>query len=164
MDKEKWCEVFSKSQLVRLQQLELIELKVIKKVCEQLNISFFLYGGTLLGAYKYHGYIPWDDDVDIAMERESYEKFISEAPQLLPDDFVLQNLYLDSKAPYSYTKLRLKGTRCIEEFNHELDIEQGIYMDIYPVDTIPDDEDEYKAQFTKIQKLMTCIYHRQNPK
>lgn len=161
---EKWREQYTEKQLVRLQQLEFKELKVVKSICEQLNIKFFLYGGTLLGAYKYHGFIPWDDDVDIAMERESYEKFIAEAPKLLSKDYVLQNLLLEPKSPYSYTKLRLKGTRCIEEYNHELDIEQGIYMDIYPVDTIPDDDKEYQMQFDKIQTILANIYYRQNPK
>jgi lipopolysaccharide cholinephosphotransferase len=161
-NKEKWLEVFTPEQLKRLQQLELVELKVIKGVCEKLNISFFLYGGTLLGALKYKGFIPWDDDVDIAMERDSYEKFIAEGPKLLPKDFVLQNLYIDPKSPYSYTKLRLKGTRCIEEYNDELNIEQGVYIDIYPVDNIPDDNELYHAQFSKIQKVLSQIYIRQN--
>ena len=161
---EKWREVFTEQQLKRLQQLEFKELLVVKKVCKQLNIQFFLYGGTLLGAFKYKGFIPWDDDVDIAMERDSYEIFIKEAPKLLPKDYVLQNLYKDPKSPYSYTKLRLKGTRCIEEYNHELNIEQGIYIDIYPVDNIPDEESEYNMQFDKIQHILGQIYIRQNYK
>ena len=159
---EKWCEIFTAEQLKRLQQLEFRELQVIKEVCNKLNIHFFLYGGTLLGAFKYQGFIPWDDDVDIALMREDYETFIKEAPSLLPKDYVLQNLYVDSNSPYSYTKLRLKGTRCIEEYNHELDIEQGIYVDIYPVDNIPDDERLYKKQFAKIQRILFWIYIRQN--
>lgn len=158
---EKWTEVYTKEQLKRLQQLELKELKVVKKVCDQLNIKFVLYGGTLLGALKYKGFIPWDDDVDIAMDRDSYEMFIAEAPKLLPSDYVLQNLYTDPKSPYSYTKLRLKGTRCIEKGNHRLKIEQGIYMDIYPVDDIPDDDLLYHEQFIKLQKLFNVIYQRQ---
>ncbi|MCR5696850.1 MAG: LicD family protein [Marinilabiliaceae bacterium] len=161
-NKEKWREVFAEKQLIRLQQLEFIELQVIKKVCEQLSIDFVLYGGTLLGAYKYQGFIPWDDDVDVALERESYEKFIAEAPRLLPKDFVLQNLTIDSKSPYSYTKLRLKGTRCIEKNHARLDIEQGVYVDIYPIDNIPDDNALYKRQFVKIQRLLWLIYLRQS--
>lgn len=161
-NKEKWREIFTSVQLARLQQLQFKELQVIKMVCDQLNLQFFLYGGTLLGAYKYQGFIPWDDDIDIAMERDSYEKFIAEAPKILPKDYVLQNLYEDPKSPYSYTKFRLKGTRCIEEYNHELDIEQGIYIDIYPVDNIPDDNQQYKFQFDKIQRILAQIYIRQN--
>lgn len=160
--KEKWREVFSEHQLKRLQQLEFVELQVIKKVCKQLNIEFFLYGGTLLGAYKFQGFIPWDDDVDVAFGRDDYEKFIAEAPSLLPKDFVLQNLITDSKSPYSYTKLRLKGTRCIEEYNDRLDIEQGVYIDIYPVDNIPDDKELYERQFAKIQRILSLIAIRQN--
>lgn len=158
---EKWTEVYSKEQLQRLQQLEIHELRVVKHVCDHLNIKFVLYGGTLLGAFKYKGFIPWDDDVDIAMDRDSYELFIKEAPNLLPSDYVLQNLYSDPKSPYSYTKLRLKGTRCIEEGNHRLKIEQGIYMDIYPIDDIPDSEELYEKQFAKLQRLFDVIYTRQ---
>lgn len=158
---EKWTEIYTKEQLKRLQQLELIELKVVKKVCDQLNIKFVLYGGTLLGAVKYQGFIPWDDDVDIAMDRDSYEKFIAEAPSLLPEDFVLTNLYSDPKSPYSYTKMRIRGTRCIEKGNHKLEIEQGVYMDIYPIDDIPDNEELYQKQFQKLQHIFDVIYTRQ---
>ena len=160
--KEKWREVFTEGQLKRLQYLEFQELLVIKQICKKLGIKFFLYGGTLLGAYKYNGFIPWDDDVDVALSRKDYEVFIKEAPGLLPKDYILQNPYMDPKSPYSYTKLRLKGTRCIEEFNHELNIEQGIYIDIYPIDSIPDDDEDYKKQFNKIQRILSQIYIRQN--
>ena len=159
---EKWRELFTEHQLKRLQHLEFVELQVIKRICKQLNIDFFLYGGTLLGAFKYQGFIPWDDDVDVALERDSYEKFIAEAPRLLPKDFVLQNLNTDPKSPYSYTKLRLKGTRCIEEYNDRLDIEQGVYIDIYPVDKIPDKKEQYERQFAKIQRILALISIRQN--
>lgn len=159
---EKWTEVYTEEQLRRLQHLELLELKLVKKVCDKLNIKFVLYGGTLLGAYKYKGFIPWDDDVDIAMDRESYEKFITEAPRLLPDDVVIQNLYTEPKSPYSYTKLRLKDTICIEEANNDLSIEQGIYMDIYPIDDIPDDNDLYENHFSSLREIFRQIYRRQS--
>ena len=158
---EKWTEVYTKEQLLRLQQIELSELLIVKRICDQLNIRFVLYGGTLLGAVKYKGFIPWDDDIDIAMSREDYEKFLKEASNYLPANMVLQNLQTEPNSPYSYTKLRLKGTKLIEKFNHDLNIEQGIYMDIYPIDDIPDNDILYKKQFKTLQRLFSAIYKRQ---
>ena len=158
---EKWREVYTEEQIKHIQRIELQSLKVINDVCNKLGITFIVYGGTLLGTIKYHGFIPWDDDLDIAMVREDYMKFIREAPKLLPKEYVLQTPYTDKKTPYLYSKLRLKGTRCIEYCHSKLPIEQEIYIDIYPIDNIADDDTIHIRQHRKFQKLAKLYSLRQ---
>ena len=161
--KEKWREIYSEDQIKKIQELEMMNLKEIKRVCEILNIQFFLYGGSLIGAVRHKGFVPWDDDLDIAMLRKDYEIFIREAPKLLSNEFFLQNPLIDKKTPYFYTKLRLKDTKCIEWENHKLNIEQGIYVDIYPIDNLPTDDKEYLRMHSKFQKWVRLFVLRQCP-
>lgn len=158
--KEKWQDIYTDKQLKSLQQILLNNLKVFIDVCKKLNIDYIVYGGTLLGTIKYKGFIPWDDDIDVAMTRDNYERFIKEAPNLLPNDYFLQTPQSEKKTPYLYAKLRKKGTIYIEEFYDKLNIEKGIYIDIYPIDNIPDNETLRKKQYKKIQKWIYIYYFR----
>lgn len=160
---EKWKEIYTPEQVRKIQKLELENLKVLKQVCEKLNIEFFLYGGSLIGAVRHKGFVPWDDDLDIAMLRDDYMRFVKEAPNILPDAYVLQSPYTDKKSPYFYTKLRLKGTACIEYIHHKLKIEKGIYVDIYPIDNMPDDETTYLEKYRQFQKIIRWFVLRQSP-
>ena len=158
-----WEKYYSKEQLHLLQKIEHGNLKVFIDICHQLNLEYFLYGGSLLGAVKYQGFIPWDDDVDVALPRASYEKFICQAPSLLPQGYVLQTPYNCPHCPYPYTKLRRQGTRYVEYANRNVPIETGIYIDIYPVDKIPDDETLRKKQFKQVRKWILIYIFRQVP-
>ncbi len=160
---EKWREVYTEEQIKQVQKIELQNLYVLEDVCSKLNIDFFAYGGTLIGAVRHKGFIPWDDDLDIAMLRSDYDKFISEANKYLPEEYELQTPYNNPKTPYPYTKLRLKGTKYVEYGYHKLNIEQGIYVDIYPIDDLPDDEELYLKQFKQYQRLTKLYAWRQCP-
>lgn len=160
---EKWREVYTEDQIRKVQEIELQNLEVLKEVCAKLNIRFFAYGGTLIGAVRHKGFIPWDDDLDVAMFREDYVRFIREAPQHLPENYVLQTPYTTPRTPYPYTKLRLKGTKYIEYSTHRLPIEQGIYVDIYPIDDLSDDNVLYYRQYKEYQRLIRLYVWRQCP-
>jgi len=160
---EKWKEIYTEEQIRKIQKLELNNLKVLKSVCEKIGVDFFAYGGTLIGAVRHKGFIPWDDDLDIAMIRSDYDKFLAEAPQYLPEEYVLQTPYNTPKTPYPYTKLRLKGTKYVEYGYHKLNIEHGIYIDIYPIDNLPDDSTEYYKLFKKYQRVVKLYAWRQCP-
>ena len=160
---EKWREIYDEKQLRRLQQLELLNLKELQRVCEALGIEFILYGGSLIGAVRHGGFVPWDDDLDVAMMREDYEKFIKEAPKLLGEDFFLQHYTTDKKTPYFYAKLRLKGTKCVEYGNHRLRIDHGIYVDIYPIDKMHAGSKQRLETHRKYQKLSRLYILRQTP-
>ena len=94
---EAWEAYYTEKELKMIQKIELDSLDVLSKVCEKLNIKFFLYGGSLLGAVKYGGFVPWDDDLDVALVRKDYEKLIKEGPALLPEGYELQEPRLNKK-------------------------------------------------------------------
>ncbi len=158
---EKWKEVYTKEQLEKLQNIEIRNLKELQRVCKIIGVEFFLYGGSLIGAVRHKGFIPWDDDLDIAFLRDDYEKFINEAPKHLSKEYFLQSPYTDKKSPYFYSKLRLKGTKYIEYGNHKLKMEQGIYVDIYPIDKLPNDDELFLKRYSKFQKYIKLFILRQ---
>lgn len=160
---EKWEDFFQKEELNLIQKIHLANLKVIIDVCNRLDIDYFLYGGSLLGAVRHKGFIPWDDDLDIGMPRESYEIFVKKAPKILPENYYLQTPYSDKKTPYYYSKLRLCETTMVESFYEKLKINHGIYVDIYPIDNLPNDEKEYFKQYKKFKKFNKLFVYRQCP-
>ena len=96
----------------RLRGLQLVELEIlleVDRVCRENGIEYFLDGGTAVGAVRHGGFIPWDDDVDIGMTRENYEKFLEIAPEKLKNDYFLQTRKTDKKAPYMYAKVMVPG-------------------------------------------------------
>ena len=110
-------------------------LREFDRVCHVLDIPYVLFAGTLLGAVRHQGFIPWDDDLDVLMLRSDYDRFLAEAPGVLDADaFHLQGEFTEHW-PMFFSKLRLNGTTCLEKY-HPKDTEthQGIYIDIFPCD------------------------------
>lgn len=105
------------------------------RVCESLGVEYTLFAGSLLGAVRHSGFIPWDDDLDVLMFRADYEKFLSSAKEILDTErFFLQSEFTGSW-PMFFSKLRLNGTTCIERFHpRDTSMHQGIYIDIFPCD------------------------------
>lgn len=120
-----------------LQKKELEILKAFVEVCAQLNLRYFLVCGSALGAKKYNGFIPWDDDIDVGMFREDYERFASEAQELLPDYLFFQSFKTDPAYPQIFGKLRDSRTTFIEKTAAALPINHGVYIDIFPLDGYP---------------------------
>lgn len=123
-------------------------LYAFSDVCEQNNIPFQLYAGTLLGAVRHHGFIPWDDDIDVVMSRDAYDRFLQVAPKALnPDIFFLQGEYSEHW-PMFFSKLRLNHTACMEKFiPKDPMMHQGIYIDIFPYDNLSNNSFRRKLQF-----------------
>lgn len=136
---------------VQLTQLEIA--KEIKRVCDSNNIRYWLDSGTLLGAVRHKGFIPWDDDLDIGMWREDYERFMSLAPQKLSSQFYLQNWETDKNYGLPFAKVRKKGTIYIENKAKNSHANNGIYVDIFPYDNFGDDY-EKQGKPIKIIKLL----------
>lgn len=127
-----------------LQSVEFELFKVFKETCEKLNLNYFLVCGSCLGAARHKGVIPWDDDMDVGMYREDYDKFMELAPALMPDGIFLQNYKTDPKYPFVFAKLRNSNTTYIEKSTAHLDMNHGIYLDIFPLDGCPSDPKEKK--------------------
>ena len=158
---EKWKEYYTEEEIKKIQAVEIESLRVFLKICEQLQITCFLYGGTLLGAVKYEGFVPWDDDLDLALMRDDYEHFLKEAPALLSDEYEIQHPKLNKYTPYPYIKFRRKDTKLVEYVNRKLPINHGIYFDVYPIDNIPDSDEVYKQQLIHLQKIVNMFLIRQ---
>ena len=104
-----------------------------KRVCEKYNLKYFLFFGSLLGAVRHNGFIPWDDDIDLGMPREDYEKLLTHA-DAFNTPYFLQNHKTDKCFYYSHTKLRNSNTSCINRaFKHQ-PFNQGMDLDIHPID------------------------------
>ena len=121
----------------QLQQTELKMLVEFIHICEELKLEYFLVCGSALGAVKYSGFIHWDDDIDVGMPRRDYERFLNEAPGLLPKHIFLQNYRTDPTFPQVFSKLRNSDTTFIEKSSYALSINHGVYIDIFPLDGYP---------------------------
>lgn len=117
-----------------IQKTEFEILKHTVAICDDLGLKYFLVCGSALGAVKYKGFIPWDDDIDIALYRDDYEIFCKEAQRRLPDYLFLQNSNSDKYFPAFYSKIRDSRTTYIEKSVKGIDMHHGVYIDVFPLD------------------------------
>lgn len=125
-------------QFRKMQLTELDMLVDFDRVCRENNIPYVLFGGSLLGAVRHHGYIPWDDDADIAMLREDYDKFKSIASEKLDGKVCyFQDHDTDENYRWGYGKLRRTGTEYVRVGQEHLKCKTGIFVDVFPMDDVP---------------------------
>lgn len=132
-------------------------LREVVRVCEEANIPYFIQGGTAIGAHFFDDIVPWDDDIDLGMTRENYTRFLSEAPALLSEEYTLQEFTTEPDTPFYFAKVRKVGTRFVESEWVGLPISEGIYIDIFPYDRIPDDERLARKQRAKVGFWINCF-------
>lgn len=123
--------------MTELQQIEKNILACALEIVDRLHLTYFLVCGSALGAVKYNGFIPWDDDIDIAMPRKDYTAFCEKAGELLPPYLFLQNCHTEKNFPYIFSKIRDSRTTYIEKGMAGLDINHGVYIDVFPLDGYP---------------------------
>lgn len=127
-------ETLRKVQLIQLEMLQEVD-----RICRKCNIHYNIIAGTLLGAVRHGGYIPWDDDADVAMLREEYERFrIACKTELDKTRFYFQDHRNTKGYRWGYGKLRRKNTLFLREFQEHMPYAQGIFIDIFPLDSVPD--------------------------
>lgn len=127
----------NKDILNKLHNEMLIIYEEIERICQKHNLTYFVVGGTLIGAVVHKGYIPWDDDLDVAMPRDDYDKFIELCPKETSASFLLHHTTTDDNYWLPFAKLRLKNTVFLEEKRKNVDAPTGIYVDIFPFDYAP---------------------------
>lgn len=132
----------------------LLMMKSFHCFCEKNNLKYFLAGGTLLGAIRHNGFIPWDDDVDIYMLRDDYEKLVSFSH--IDDDLEIVTFKRSHSYyhPYPYCNITSRKTIQIE-YNSRYMSGKGIFLDIFPVDGLPND---YKRRYVFYRKINRLRY------
>lgn len=134
-----------------LKEIELNLLKELIRICKKYGLKYYLVGGSCLGAVRHGGFIPWDDDIDVGIPREDYTKFLQVAQGELPETVFLQTGETDNNYPMNFAKLRVSSTAFVETSLKRIDINHGVYIDIFPLDGYVD---------SKYSKLMNRIYTR----
>jgi lipopolysaccharide cholinephosphotransferase len=149
-----------------IQELRSLQMGILDHVhhfCESHGLRYFLSSGTLIGAVRHGGYIPWDDDIDIYMPRRDYEQFL----QTYSDATGTYRVIDPSKEPhyyYTFAKVVDQRTRMVEQETQGYEI--GVYMDIFPVDYVSDDPTERERVFRRkhlLYKIRRCKIAHANP-
>jgi lipopolysaccharide cholinephosphotransferase len=147
------------STLQQLQAMEMEVLDAIDELCRKHGISWWLDSGTALGARRHGGFIPWDDDIDIGMLREDYDRFCQVAPDGLRPGFSFHNARRDEGFAPMFSKVWKDGTKFHTQETIDAGLDQGVFVDVFPYDYI---DEAHAAQvrkaLNKAQRL-SYLYH-----
>ncbi|MCI8469183.1 MAG: LicD family protein [Eggerthellaceae bacterium] len=127
-------------ELQKLQRLSVDLLRELDRVCRELDIPYFAYGGTAIGAVRHGGFIPWDDDIDIGFLRADFERFLREAPEHLGPAYEVVSSRSEEYFPACNANLSLKGTLCVPEEFDNCPYQYEIGLGLYPFDVLVDDD------------------------
>ena len=139
-----------------LRKLQIIQLRLlleVKRICDKHNLSYSLIGGTLIGAIRHKGFVPWDDDIDIGMPRKDYDEFRRICAYELPNSLYLRDASTSHDDYFLFTKLCLKNTSNSED---GISVSYGINIDIFPMDNIPNNHFMLFYQM-KMQTLLSYL-------
>ncbi len=121
----------------KLHKADLVIVKEVVKICERYNLKYYMLGGTMLGAIRHKGFIPWDDDIDLGMPRSDYEKFLEIAPSLLSKSLRLVNYKTDPDYHYYITRIQDIESKVIETRYSKEGKYTQLSIDIFPLDGSP---------------------------
>lgn len=148
---------YKPEELERLKKTEMEVLAAFIEICEKHDLPYFVNGGTAIGAVRHQGFIPWDDDMDVGMLRDDYEKFLQVAPREIEGKYELMNAEIN-KDCLGYTMRMCKvGTKHITDEHSKYPTTFGIRIDIFPYDNVPEDPKLRKKQLRDIN-LYTRMY------
>lgn len=133
------------NQQKQLKRAMLDVLYETKRICDKHGIKYFLVGGTLIGAVRHQGFIPWDDDVDVGMLREDYERFLQACEVDLDSKYVVSLWNSEPDNPNIYAKIKIKGTTYVERQSAATKQSKEIFIDIFPFDNSPDSVKEAQS-------------------
>lgn len=148
---------YTPEELAQLHQVLYEILEEIVRICHKHSIPYFVIGGTAIGALYDKAILPWDDDIDIGMKREDYDRFLRIAPQELKKQYFLSWIGTDPHTPYYFAKVKKNNTLFTEEMFKDVPMHQGIFVDIFPFDRIPDNRLLRKMQYETVNFLKCCL-------
>lgn len=123
----------------KIQKLELEILLEFDRICRENDIKYQLFAGTLLGAYRHKGFIPWDDDIDVCLLREDYNRLIEVCKKSLDTNYFIQTYDTDINFIRQFAKIRKNNTVYREKVTKDINMHHGIFIDIFPLDKIQPD-------------------------
>ena len=164
LDAEMRCGYKVTAEMKKVWAVELDLLCEFQRVAKKYGIKYIANGGTMLGAVRHGGFIPWDDDIDLMMMRNEYEKLCEVAPNEFNYPYFFQTEYTDPGSFRCHAQLRNSETTAIlfNEINGHFKYNQGIFIDIFPLDAVPDDDFEWQKECKKAQKLYDRMSHFTN--
>ncbi len=128
--------VYDDETLNKLHETLIELLDEFVRICKKHNLKYTLVAGTVLGAVRHSGFIPWDDDIDVGMLRPDYEKFLEVAPKELKDKYILDCFEQNKDYHLSFAKIKKNGTIFDEEAAHHMNNHKGIFLDVFPLDNV----------------------------
>lgn len=164
-DEEVICNHLVTTETKKLWAIEMDLAQKLLDVCKKNQLQIWAEAGTLLGAVRHQGFIPWDDDMDFCMMRPDYEKLLQVGPKEFKEPYFFQSIYTDNFWG-GMAKLRKSDTAMIEsDYMFHQNFNRGIFIDIFPLDAVPDDFTEFKKRYNKVKLLRRIIknYKKQNP-
>lgn len=144
------CDFLVTTERKKLWAVLLEMLKEFDAVCTKHNLTYFIIYGTLIGAVRHKGFVPWDDDIDVAMHREDYEKFIKLSNEF-KDPLFLQTPYTDHNYYYTPARIRNSNTTAVATLFQHAGFNQGIWMSVFPLDRW--DDNGGRERYEQIKKL-----------
>lgn len=136
-----------------IREMELELLFTVDRLCRDNGIQYFLSGGTMLGAVRHKGFIPWDDDIDIAFLREDYKRFKEVCKEKLPKKYQYQSFTNKDGYHYFFDKITIKDTYFSTKYSDKFDMFKGISMDIFVFDKTSDKEFFQKMHFNSLMRM-----------
>lgn len=163
-DEEKRDGYVVETKMKKIWSVQLDLLMELQRVCNRYNIKMFVVWGTLLGAIRHKGFIPWDDDLDVGLLREDYDKLCEIASKEFCEPYFFQTADSDRNFFIGYARLRNSDTTGIIKDNLDVEYNNGIYIDIYPLDGYPQNNLKRKIQFLMrdFYTSIGLIYYRTN--
>ena len=147
--------------LARLHTVLYQILAEIDRVCKKHNIPYFIQGGSAIGAFYNKGIVPWDDDVDVGMTRENYNRFLQVAPEELSEKYFLEWFGTESNTPFYFAKVKMNNTLFVEQIWRGMDIHHGIFVDVFPYDRIPNNPTLEKLHRFRAKFWINCFMAKQ---
>jgi lipopolysaccharide cholinephosphotransferase len=151
--------VYDDETLNKLHETLIELLDEFVRICKKHNLKYTLVAGTVLGAVRHSGFIPWDDDIDVGMLRPDYEKFLEVAPKELKDKYILDCFEQNKDYHLSFAKIKKNGTIFDEEAAHHMNNHKGIFLDVFPLDNVYDNvkRSYINAALIKIVHQTVCV-------
>lgn len=143
--------------LKEIQKQEFDILCELRRICGKHGLTYYITAGTLLGAVRHGGFIPWDDDIDVAMPVKDFRHFAKLCRSELDGQFFFQDCKSDRHYPFHFAKIRKHNTEVYDPFLRNLDIHKGLYIDIFPLVKCPNSEAAAKRFFKAVEFITYSI-------